>query len=884
MKVMVIDGNSIVNRAYYGVRPLTNAEGLNTNAIYGFLSIYMKILDEVNPDGVCVAFDLRKPTFRHIKYDGYKATRKGMPDELAEQMQPLKDVLDAMNIMRIECEGYEADDIIGTVSRICRESGDQCVIVTGDRDSFQLIENEGTEVLLVSSRMGKTETTLYNGATLLMKYGLPPELMRDLKGLQGDSSDNIPGVAGIGEKTATELVSRFGDIDSIYENIDSPDIRDSVRKKLVAGKDSAYLSKWLGTIVQDAPIEFSKDACARREVDNDRLYPLFTRLEFKSFITRMGLTPPEMQEQSIPGAAAELEKITVSANDAIAQAKEYIRGRKCAVVIADALMGIAVACGERAYALSACDNDETAYWEFVRFVFSEEVEKTVHDKKHISSFLYDEKIKCENVTFDTSLCAYVLDATRKRYDLTSVSHMFGCDLDAMCDRLYDASYFSPLTGSEEGIAALFACAEALVYIENEMRKRLCETGSESLYFDIELPFTDVLIDMEREGIRVDGNELSKFGDRLSEQISILEKAIYESAGEEFNILSPKQLGEVLFEKLGIPPVKKTKTGYSTDAEVLEKIRNKHDIIPLILEYRKYTKLKSTYADGLLRFISERDGRIHTTFQQTVTATGRLSSTDPNLQNIPIRSELGGEVRRMFVPADENHCFIDADYSQIELRVLAHITGDEEMCRAFRNGEDIHTQTASQVFGVAPDEVTSEMRRVSKAVNFGIVYGISEFSLAEDIGVTRAEAKRYIEAYLNHYSGVREYMKNIVEGARRDGYVTTMFGRRRYIPEITSKNFNLRSFGERVALNAPIQGTAADIIKIAMLRTYRRLSESGLSAKLLLQVHDELIVEATCEDAKAAAAILTEEMEGACALSVPLVAEAGTGDTWYDAKK
>ncbi|MBQ8003496.1 MAG: DNA polymerase I [Oscillospiraceae bacterium] len=884
MKIMVIDGNSIVNRAYYGVRPLTNAEGLNTNAIYGFLSIYMKIFDEVKPDGVCVAFDVRKPTFRHIKYDGYKATRKGMPDELAEQMQPLKDVLDAMNVMRIECEGYEADDIIGTVSRNCRDNGNECVIVTGDRDSFQLIENTGTEVLLVSSKMGKTETTLYNGASLLMKYGLPPELMRDLKGLQGDSSDNIPGVAGIGEKTATELVSRFGDIDSIYENIDSPDIRDSVRKKLIAGKDAAYLSKWLGTIVQDAPIEFSPDACTCREHDNDALYRLFIRLEFKSFINRMGLTPPESQETVIPETDKYFEKITVSTGEEIEEAKKYLSGKKCTVVMADSLMGIAVAADDRVYALSRCDNEENSFMDFVRFVFSSATEKTVHDKKQTIGILFNEGITCENVTFDTSLSAYVLDATRKRYDLNSVSHMFGCDLDVPCDRICDGACFSPLTGSEDGINALISCAEALVYIEEEMRRRLVETGAESLYFDIELPFTDVLIDMERTGIRVDGKELSRFGDALSEQILVLEKAIYECAGEEFNILSPKQLGEVLFEKLGIPPVKKTKTGYSTDADVLEKLRNKHDIIPLILEYRKYTKLKSTYADGLLRFISERDGRIRTTFQQTVTATGRLSSTDPNLQNIPIRSELGGEVRRMFVPTDETRCFIDADYSQIELRVLAHITGDEEMCRAFREGEDIHTQTASQVFGVPVNEVTSEMRRVSKAVNFGIVYGISEFSLAEDIGVSRAEAKRYIEAYLEHYSGVREYMKKIVEDARRDGYVTTMFARRRYIPEITSKNFNIRSFGERVALNAPIQGTAADIIKIAMLRTHRRLFESGLSAKLLLQVHDELIVEASREDAEKAAKILTEEMENACSLSVPLVADAGIGDTWYDAKK
>lgn len=884
MKIMVIDGNSIVNRAYYGVRPLTNAEGLNTNAIYGFLSIYMKILDEIKPDGVCVAFDLRKPTFRHKKYDGYKANRKGMPDELAEQMQPLKDVLDAMNIMRIECEGYEADDIIGTVSRICAEAGDECVIVTGDRDSFQLIENHGTNVLLVSSKMGKTETTLYNGAELLLKYGLPPELMRDLKALQGDSSDNIPGVAGVGEKTALDLVSRFGDIDNLYANIDSPDIRETVRKKLIAGKDSAYLSKWLGTIVQDAPIEFSGTLSRIREVDNDKLYALFTRLEFKSLVTRLNLTPPKSAGNIQPMSVNTLRRVTVKTAEDAAAAKEYISGKKCAVVLAGSLMGLALSCGDKVFAMSRPDSGEDNFLDFLRFVFSGNVEKTVHDRKNIRGELAKEGAECHNVTFDTSLAAYVLDATRKRYDLTSVSHVFGCDLDVPCERIADEASFSPLTGSEDGLAALFTCAETLLFIEDEMRKKLSETGMEKLYFDIEHPFTDVLCDMEETGIRVDGAELAKFGDALSEQIDLMEKAIYECAGGQFNILSPKQLGEVLFQRLGIPPVKKTKTGYSTDADVLMKLRGKHDIIPLILEYRKYTKLKSTYADGLLRFISERDGRIHTTFQQTVTATGRISSTDPNLQNIPIRTELGGEVRRMFVPTDDSKCFIDADYSQIELRVLAHITGDEEMCRAFREGVDVHTQTASQVFGVPVSEVTSEMRRVSKAVNFGIVYGISEFSLAEDIGVTRAEAKRYMDAYLSHYRGVREYMKRIVEEARRDGFVTTMFGRRRYIPDITSKNFNIRSFGERVALNAPIQGTAADIIKIAMLRTAERIKASGLEAKLVLQVHDELIVEADRTVADEAAKILTEEMEGACLLSVPLVAEAGIGDTWYDAKK
>jgi len=883
MKIMVIDGNSIINRAFYGIRTLTNAEGLNTNAIYGFLSIYFKILEEVNPDGVCVAFDLKKPTFRHLKYEGYKANRKGMPDELAEQLEPMKAVLDAMNIMRIECEGYEADDIIGTVSHICAEKGDECVIVTGDRDSFQLIENEGTNVLLVSSKMGKTLTTLYNGAELLSKYGLPPELMRDLKGLMGDTSDNIPGVPGIGEKTATELVSRFGDIDSIYENIDSPSIRDSVRKKLLEGKESAYLSKWLGTISQEAPIDFTADKAKLREVNNDSLYNLFVRLEFKSYITRLELKAPETSAY-VKQSFEALPSLVLSDAASFEKAKSALSGKRCGVVTADGLMGIAVASEGMVYVAARDFCDEKEYCDFLKFVFSSETEKTLHDKKACAAILSGEGCACENVTFDTALAAYVLDPSRKRYDLVSVSHTFGCDLDSDYDKMSDPASFSPLTGCEEGLSALTKTASALVFMEGEMRRKLSETGMEKLYFEVEAPFTDVLMDMEREGVRVDAKELSEFGDALSLECERLSAAIYECAGEQFNILSPKQLSEVLFEKLGIPPLKKTKSGYSTDAEVLEKLSRHHEIIPLILEYRKYTKLKSTYADGLLRFISPSDGKIHTTYQQMVTATGRISSTDPNLQNIPIRSELGGEVRKMFVPSSTDSVFIDADYSQIELRVLAHITKDKEMCRAFNEGADIHTETASHVFGVAPKDVTAEMRRVSKAVNFGIVYGISEFSLAEDIGVTRAEAKRYIEAYLERFSGVREYMKNIVAKAREDGYVTTMFGRRRYIPEITSKNFNIRSFGERVALNAPIQGSAADIIKIAMIRVSKKLSESGLSARLILQVHDELVVEASKADAAAAQEILTNEMENACSLLVPLSADAGMGETWYEAKK
>ncbi|MBQ5778095.1 MAG: DNA polymerase I, partial [Oscillospiraceae bacterium] len=718
---------------------------------------------------------------------------------------------------------------------------------------------------------------------LLMKYGLPPELMRDLKGLMGDTSDNIPGVPGVGEKTATELVMKFGDIDSIYENIDSPDIRDSVRKKLVEGKESAYLSKFLGTIAQDAPIKFSPEDSKVGEVDNDSLYALFTRLEFKSYITRLGLHAPEVAA-SQKEVEVEFSETVIKDEKGLSLTKDKLSGKACTVVCDDAFCGLAVLSGEEVFLASRADCGEEIFEELLKFVFSDKTEKTVHDKKMLYRALRKEGAELSNVTFDTALAAYVIDPARKRYDIVSVSHMFGEDLDAEWDSLSDPASFSPLTGSDVGISCLKRCVVALSRMEMKMRERLVDDGMERLYFDIEAPFTDILTDMENEGVTVDAKELAAFGEMLSDKTEALSREIYDVAGEEFNILSPKQLGEILFEKLGIPPVKKTKTGYSTDAEVLAKISGHHAIIPLVLDYRKYTKLKSTYADGLLGCINPADGKIHTTYQQMVTATGRISSTEPNLQNIPIRSELGGEVRRMFVPKSEDYVLIDADYSQIELRVLAHITQDEEMCRAFLEENDIHTETASHVFGVPKEDVTPEMRRVSKAVNFGIVYGISDFSLAEDIGVTRAEAKRYMEAYLERFSGVRAYMKEVVAKAREDGFATTLFGRRRYIPEITSKNFNLRSFGERVALNAPIQGSAADIIKIAMIKVSKRLSEEGLRARLILQVHDELIVEAHREDAADAARILTEEMESAAALSVPLVAEAGVGDTWYEAKK
>lgn len=883
MRIMVIDGNSLVNRAFYGIRPLTNREGLHTNAIYGFIAIYLKMLEDEKPDGVCVAFDLRAPTFRHKKYEGYKANRKGMPEELAEQMQPLKEVLDAMNIKRIECEGYEADDIIGTISRICAETGNECDIVTGDRDSFQLIENRGTNVLLVSSRMGRTETVRYDSEKIVEKYGIEAPHLRDLKALMGDSSDNIPGVAGIGEKTAAALVAQFGDIDNLYENIDSPEIRDSVRKKLVEGRESAYLSKWLGTICLEAPIDFSCEDAQLGEVNREELYRLFSKLEFKSFINKLGLHGDKAEEASARDSKNITPIIIKNAED-VKSACAALEGKTVSVVFAGDLAGIGICDGERTYCASENDVGTEAFSELCRFVLSDSTSKIMHDIKNMKYMALESGYELKNAVFDTALCAYVIDPAKRNYSLGEAAQMFGFEISESVGIISDESNFSPLTGSEQGLSALSAVSCALYEMRGEMEKKLDSDGAKNLYFDIELPLVDTLYNMERRGVAVDGKELARFGSSLSEEIHRLEDDIYAMAGEKFNILSPKQLGETLFEHLGIPPVKKTKRGYSTDADVLEKLAKRYEIVPPILEYRKLTKLKSTYTDGLLRFISEKDGRIHTTFNQMSTATGRISSTDPNLQNIPIRTELGGEVRRMFVPKSKDYCFVDADYSQIELRVLAHITDDKEMRRAFLEGHDIHSQTASQVFGVPQDMVTPEMRRVSKAVNFGIVYGISEFSLADDIGVSRAEAKEYMDAYFKHYSGIAEYMDEIVKIAHRDGYVTTLFGRRRYIPELSSKNYNLRSFGERVALNAPIQGTAADIIKIAMNNADKRLSESGLSAELILQVHDELIVEVRREEAETAAKLLTEEMENACRLSVPLIAEAGIGDTWYDAKK
>ena len=879
MKLMVIDGNSIVNRAFYGIRMLNASDGTPTNAVYGFLTILQRLLSDEEPDALCVTFDLRAPTFRHQMYEGYKAQRKGMPEELAVQMPILRDVLDAMNIPRYECEGWEADDLIGTISRRCEADGWDCVIVTGDKDSFQLITDK-TKVRHVRTRMGQTETTLYDVGTFEAEYGFPPVRMIDYKALMGDPSDNIPGVAGIGQKTAGELVQRFGSLEGIYEQIDSKDISESVRKKLTAGREAADSSQLLVTIRTDAPIEFRPEDNRRRAPDNDALYALLKRLEFSKLIDRMGLkAPQETAEAAEFTGTCESEEV-IDAAGAERMLAELEKADCVRVRVSPGLdqfvAEIDTEEGGRAYIVrEGTDGWETA----LHGVFGGGVKKAGHDIKDTMRLLLEHGVETDGWIFDTALAAYVLSPTDNSYELSRLTERYcGFSIDTQFE---ENDQFSLIDEDEGEAPRLIVEAAAVGALMEVFSAKLTELGMEKLYYDIELPLCRVLAEMEINGFLVDRQALLDFGQSLSMRIAGLEERVYEMAGERFNINSPKQLSTVLFEKLMLPAPKKTKTGYSTNADVLEKLKNKHPIIGEILEYRELSKLKSTYADGLVRVISE-DGRIHTSFQMTVTATGRLSSTEPNLQNIPVRRELGSEIRKMFI-AGEGCTLVDADYSQIELRLLAHISGDEVMREGFRSGADIHRLTASQVFDTPFDEVTPLQRGRAKAVNFGIVYGISAFSLAQDIGVPVAEAKQYMDSYLGKYSGVREYMKNIVEQAKRDGYVSTVYGRRRSLPELKSSNFNLRSFGERVALNMPIQGTAADVIKIAMIRVFDRMKREGLRAKLILQVHDELIAECPEEEAETVSALLREEMEHAADFSVPLTVDTHTGRSWYDAK-
>ncbi len=880
MKIMVIDGNSIINRAFYGIRLLSTKDGLYTNGIYGFLTIMHRLLDEQKPDGLCVTFDRREPTFRHKRYDGYKATRSGMPDELAVQMPVMKQVLAAMGIPVYELAGYEADDLIGTISRKCEADGNQCVAVTGDRDSLQLI-TDMTSVLLVRTKGSQTLTELYDPQRFEEEYGFGPKGLVDLKALMGDSSDNIPGVAGVGEKTAKALMGTFGSLDAVYNSLDSGEIKESIRKKLAANKDSAYLSYELAEICSDAPLEFNIDDTVSRTIDKKALYQLFMQLEFSKMIEKYGLSADDTSVDEQPIYSAKIVSEEISSEQRAYELLKKLEELDSVSVLVTADFEMVALCHKYNIWLISANDLQNGYEKFLTQLFSEPIKKNSYDVKNLIRRLIERGLPADGFVFDTALAAYLVDPSANNYSLEKLAMSF-LKTEIPPEKDYTQQQTtSLLTDRSAMLKALSSHVCVIDLLTERLKAALEKEGMLKLFETVELPLCPVLAEMENDGVLVDRAELIAFGQALSIRIDGLQNSIWEYAGESFNINSTKQLGTVLFEQLGLPVVKKTKTGYSTNVDVLNKLRGKHPIIDLILEYRTLTKLKSTYADGLLKVIAD-DGRIHTSFNMTATATGRLSSTEPNLQNIPVRTELGAELRKMFIAAP-GHVLVDADYSQIELRVLAHIADDENMIAAFNSGEDIHRATAAQVFGVAPHEVTSQMRRSAKAVNFGIVYGISDYSLSEDLGVSIAEAREYIESYLKNYSSVAAFMKNVVSQAREDGYVSTLFGRKRWLPELRSSNFNIRSAAERMAMNSPIQGTAADIIKLAMIAVRQALKDRGLKARLVLQVHDELIVEAPLNEAEAVVGILTENMNNVAMLKAPLTAEAKTGSSWYDAK-
>ena len=829
--LIIIDGNSIINRAYYGVRPLSTKTGIPTNAIFGFMNIMLKYIDEYNPDYLCVAFDLKAPTFRHKMYELYKAQRKGMPDDLAEQMPHLREILSAMNIFQLSMEGYEADDIIGTVSRICDENNIRCNVVTGDKDDLQLA-SDNTHILLTTTRMGQTTTEEMDSKGVFDKYGVTPEEFISVKALMGDSSDNIPGVKGIGEKTAFDLLSYFHSLDNMYADIENDHIKKAAREKLLAGKEDAYMCLKLCTIDRNVPVEFSFEKALFKEPDNALLSKKLEELELRKIAERL-VKPIESPEiLNVPAETA--------TDDILEKAKEE---NPFCFIISD--NEIRFALGGKEYIGNPVQLKET--------LENKNITKYTHEYKKARHTLSDMGIDLRGDFYDSELAEYIIDPTKSEYNIYEIF----------------SSYSLPPS------------VTSIPLLHEKQTTELLERRQLSLLNDIELPLENVLYEMETAGFKIDREELSRFSEMLGNRISALENSVYFMAGEEININSTKQLGKLLFEDMGLPVIKKTKTGYSTDSSVLEKLRGKHDIIDCIIEYRHLTKLKSTYADAFLPLL-DNESRIRSTLKQTVTATGRISSAEPNLQNIPVRTEVGREIRKMFV-AKEGHKLVGADYSQIELRVLAHMSGDKTMQDAFINNADIHTITATQVFGVPDFLVTDDMRSRAKTVNFGIIYGQSEFSLAGELKISRKEAKEYIDSYFSHYSGVKNYMDTTIENARRDGFVTTVFGRRRYIPELMAKNFNLRSFGERVAMNAPIQGTAADIIKIAMVKAYNALSENCPEARLILQVHDELICEVPESMADKAAQILKDEMENAVSLSVPLRADVKIGKSWFETK-
>lgn len=848
MKLLALDGNSIVNRAFYGIKLLTTKDGQYTNGIYGFINILNRLIDKEHPDAVAVAFDVHHPTFRHEKYTEYKAGRKGMPHELRSQMPILKEWLTLMGYHCIEKAGYEADDILGTLSLKAEQTNNECVIATGDRDSLQLVSS-ATRVLLTATKGGKPELTDYTTAAVKEKYGITPTQLIELKALMGDSSDNIPGVAGIGEKTATELIKNFNNIDYIYENLDTLEIKDSVRNKLAAGHDMAFLSRDLGTIYREVPDIKEISEYVPKERETGKLVSLMARLEFFKLIENMGLSADSVILDTI---APEKRIKLVSADnfESHGTADIYYEGTRFGIVSGEMV----------------ADLDFKYNFSLIKSILeNENVAKRVYDNKNLYKLCLDNGIEPKNIIFDSLLAAYLANPSASSYAVLRLKQEYFVNVPVLDGDSYEFL--------ETAVAHSAVC--------DTLQLELEKTNQLNLLYEIELPLSIVLAQMEAEGFLIDYRGIENYGQELERRISALEEEIYALVGYKFNLNSPKQLGIALFEDLGLPAGKKTKSGYSTNAEVLEGLRDQHPSINLLLEYRRLAKLKSTYCDGLCAAVSF-DGRIHSTFNQTETRTGRISSLEPNLQNIPVRTPEGALLRKFFI-AKDGYTLCDADYSQIELRVLAHMANDKNMIEEMNSGQDFHTLAAAKAFGMPVDMVTPVLRSRAKAVNFGIVYGIGAFSLAKDIGVTRKEADQYIKQYLAAYSGVDKFMQNVIENAKRDGYVTTLFGRRRYLPELSSSNHMLRAFGERASRNAPIQGTAADIIKIAMIKVHNRLKSEQLDAKLILQVHDELIVECKEEIKDYVCRILEEEMTASAKMRVKLTVDAGSGKTWYDAK-
>ncbi|KAB3539036.1 DNA polymerase I [Alkaliphilus pronyensis] len=886
-RIVIIDGNSLINRAFYALPPLVTKDGKYTNAIYGFLTMLSKVYDEYDPEYIGVAFDLKAPTFRHKEYGDYKLGRKKMPPELAQQMEPLKEVLDALNIYRVEAEGFEADDLIGTLSKLCEEKGMESLIVTGDKDALQLA-SQTTKILI--TKKGISNLEIYDDKKLYDVYELTPQQFIDLKGLMGDKSDNIPGVPGVGEKTALKLLKEFGSIDTLIKNSNKITAT-KLREKIEKHASDAVMSRRLATIVTDVPVDIDIESLKRTEGHYDYIVELFKKYEFNSLINKFAI-----QKNEVNNEKKQKNLIKITNLESMLKAKSnMINGREIAIkslteesnMLTDEIICISMATREDIYFIDLKNTDKPKeIIEAVKDILShEEIEIIGHDvKKEIIHFKpYD--ITINNITFDTMIAEYLIDPAKSSYGLKELS-TFYLNESIMDDeelRGKGKKQLKPKDIDPQKVEK-YMCqhVNAIIELMGPIEEKIKELQLENLYYNVELPLTEVLASMELEGIKVDKDMLNRLKIEFQDKLEELTKNIYSLAGVSFNINSPKQLGEVLFERLELPPIKKTKTGFSTNAEVLEKLYDKHEIIPRIIDYRQIAKLKSTYVDGLLNIINPITNRIHSSFNQTVTTTGRISSTEPNLQNIPVKLEMGRRLRRAFT-AEEGYRFVDADYSQIELRVLAHISGDENLLDAFDKDQDIHTRTAAEIFDVDMEDVTQEMRSNAKAVNFGIVYGISDFGLGENLNISRAKAKKYIDSYLEKYGSVKKYMGDSVKAAKEKGYVKTLLNRRRYLPELHSSNFNIRSFGERIAMNTPIQGSAADIIKLAMVKVYKALNEKQLKSKLILQVHDELIVEAPQDELDIVKELLKECMETAIELKVRLKADLSYGDTWYDAK-